>query len=158
MQPNRYIQLSSEEVATLAEGAKHHHKAHFRIRCETLLLSARGYKVVEIAQLFQVRPHTVRFLMDNWEQKGFVGFNMVGLNIRSGRGRKAALPLSNPALVEDLQAQIRLNPQSLEAVALAMSKKWHCTLSKGQLQRFIKKSSVTAGAASASVSKNVKTR
>jgi transposase len=153
MQPNRYIQLSSEEVATLAEGAKHHHKAHFRIRCETLLLSARGYKVVEIAQLFQVRPHTVRFWMDNWEQKG-----LVGLNIRSGRGRKAALPLSNPALVEDLQAQIRLNPQSLEAVALAMSKKWHCTLSKGQLQRFIKKSSVTAGAASASVSKNVKTR
>jgi len=102
MQPNRYIQLSSEEVATLAEGAKHHCKAHFRIRCETLLLSARGYKVVEIAQLFQVRPHTVRFWMDNWEQKG-----LVGLNIRSGRGRKAALPLSNPALVEELQAQIR---------------------------------------------------
>jgi transposase len=153
MQPNRYIQLSSEEVATLAEGAKHHRKAHFRTRCEALLLSDRGYKVVEIAQLFQVRPHTIRFWMDNWEQKG-----LVGLNIRAGRGRKAALPLSNPALVADLQAQILLNPQSLEAVALEMSKKWHCTLSKGQLQRFIKKSSVTAGDACASVSKSVKTR
>ena len=153
MQANRYIHLSAEEVATLAEGAKHHRKAHFRSRCTSLLLSARGYKVVDIAQLLEVRPHTVRFWMDNWEQKG-----LVGLMIQAGRGRKAALQLSNAALVEDLQAQIRLHPQSLEEVAVEMSKKWHCALSKGQLQRFIKKSSVTAGAASASVSKSVKTR
>jgi transposase len=102
MQPNPYIHLSAEQVATLAEGAKHHLKAHFRTRCETLLLSNRGYKVMEIAQLFVVRPHTVRVWMGNWEQKG-----LVGLSIRSGRGRKAAPQLSNPLLVEELQAQIR---------------------------------------------------
>lgn len=146
MQPNRYIQLSPEEIETLEEGVKHHLKAHFRTRCESLLLSHRGYKVVDIAKLFEVRTHTVRFWMDNWEQKG-----IVGLNIRSGRGRKLALPINNPAFLEDLQMQIRFNPQSLSVIALEMSKKWDCLLSKESLQRFIKKSLVTVGADCGSV-------
>jgi transposase len=140
MQPNRYIHLSPEEIETLEEGVKHHLKFHFRTRCECLLLSHQGYKVVEIAKLLEVRTHTVRFWMDNWEQQG-----IVGLQIRPGRGRKLALPLTNPAFLEDLQTLLRLNPQSLAVVALEMSKKWNCLLSKESLQRFIKKSSITAG-------------
>ena len=140
MQLKGYIHLSAEEQATLEEGSKHDFKAHFPTRCETLLLSARGYQVVEIAQLFEVRTHPVRFWMDNWEQRG-----IVGLNIPPGRGRKLALGLTNAAFLEDLQTQIGLNPQSLAAVALDMSKKWHCALSKEQLQGFIKKTWLPLG-------------
>lgn len=146
MQAKRYIHLSPEEILTLAEGVKHHLKAHFRTRCESLLLSNRGYTVIAIAELLEVRTHTVRFWMDNWEQQG-----LVGLNIRPGRGRKLSLPINKPAFLEDLQTQIRLNPQSLAVVALEMSKKWDCLLSKESLQRFIKKNLVTAGVDSGSV-------
>lgn len=108
MQSNRYITSNNEEVNTLEEAVKNHGKSYFRIRCESILLSHRGYKVVEIAQLQQVRTHTVRAWMDSWEQKG-----IAGLQIVSGRGRKAAIQLCNTALVEQLQQELQGNPQSL---------------------------------------------
>ena len=135
MQANRYIISTNEEVNTLEEAIKHHGKAYFRIRCESILLSHRRYKVVEIAKLQQVRTHTVRAWMDSWEQKG-----LAGLQIASGRGRKATIQLGNTALVEQIKQGLQLNPQSLAQLAGQISKSTGLSLSKDQLKRFIKKS------------------
>ena len=135
MQANRYITTSNEEITTLEAGVKNHSKSYFRMRCEALLLSSRGYKVVEIAKFCQVRTHTVRAWMDSWEQGG-----IAGLQIASGRGRKAAIALSDTSLVEQIKQELQLNPQCLAQVGEQISKSTGLSLSKGQLKRFIKKS------------------
>ncbi len=135
MKPYRYISLSAQEVATLEDGLKQHHKSFFRTRCHALLLSQRGYKVMEIATLLQVRSHTVRLWMNNWEEKG-----LAGLQISAGRGRKAAIQLSDTALVTQLEQQLALNPQSLVRVCEQLNQDNGLSLTTGQLLRFIKKS------------------
>ena len=135
MQANRYVTTSNEEIITLQEAVKNHSKAYFRMRCESLLLSSRGYKVVEIAKLCQVRTHTVRAWMDSWEQMG-----IAGLQIGLGRGRKAAIQLSDTVLVAQIKQELHLNPQCLAQVGEQISKSIGLSLSKGQLKRFIKKS------------------
>ncbi len=135
MNPYRYINLSALEIATLEEGLKQHNKSFFRTRCHALLLSQRGYKVMEIATLLQVRSHTVRLWMNNWEEKG-----LAGLQISAGRARKAAIQLSDTALVTQLEQQLALNPQSLTSVCEQLNQDNGLSLTTGQLLRFIKKS------------------
>jgi transposase len=135
MKPYRYINLSTQEVNTLEEGLKHHPKSFYRIRCQALLWSQRGYKVREIASLVQVRSHTVRLWMSNWEQNG-----LAGLQISAGRGRKAAIMVSNLALVAQVQEQLGFNPQSLARVCEQLNQANDLSLTSGQLLRFIKKS------------------
>lgn len=135
MKPYRYIRLSSQEVDTLEAGLKHHAKSFYRTRCHALLWSHRGYKVMEIASLLQVRTHTVRLWMSNWEANG-----LAGLQISAGRGRKAAILVSNGDLVAQIQEQLRLNPQSLTSVCEQLNHHNGLSLTPGQLMRFIKKS------------------
>lgn len=135
MQANRYIKLNEAEIVTLEEGVKNHKKAYFRMRCESLLLSNRGYKIEEIARLFEVRTHTVRFWMNRWENHG-----IVGLQIAKGRGRKAGICLADVSLVEALEAQVALHPQSLETVGEQIKQQRDISLSKGQIKAFLKKS------------------
>lgn len=135
MQTNRYVRLSKEELLTLEEAITNHAKAHFRIRCASLVLSSRGYQVAELAKLYQVRTHTVRAWMDSWEQKG-----IAGLQIAVGRGRKAAIQPSNTELVAQIKQELSVNPQRLEQVGAQINQKTGLSLSKDQLKRFIKKS------------------
>lgn len=134
MKPYRYINLSPMEVETLEAGMRHHAKSFYRTRCQALLLSHRSYKVIEIASVLQVRSHTVRLWMSNWEQKG-----LAGLQISAGRGRKAAILVSNVELVAQIQEQLRLNPQSLDSVCGQLNQDNTLSLTPGQLLRFIKK-------------------
>lgn len=119
----------------MEEGVKNHKKAYFRMRCEGLLLSNRGYKVEEIARLFEVRTHTVRFWMNRWESYG-----VAGLQISKGRGRKASISLTDTQLVEAIEEQVKLNPQSLQAVCEQVNRQQQVSLSKGQIKGFLKKS------------------
>lgn len=135
MKPYRYIKLSALEVETLEEGLKHHAKSFYRMRCQALLLSQRNYKVTDIATLLQVRSHTVRLWMSNWEANG-----LAGLQISAGRGRKAAISVSDGDLVAQIQEQLRLNPQSLVSVCEQLNQDNALSLTPGQLLRFIKKS------------------
>jgi transposase len=130
----KYIKLTSEEVLTLEEAVKNHSKSHFRIRCESLLLSNRGYDIKSIAALFQTRINTIGTWFFNWTDKG-----IVGLQIVTGRGRKSDLSTVSDALIQDIQEQIALNPQGLAAVCLQINQKWGLNLSKAQVKKFIKK-------------------
>ncbi len=135
MNPYRYISLSTQEVETLEEGLKHHAKSFYRTRCQALLLSQRSYKVTDIASVLQVRSHTVRLWMSNWEANG-----LAGLQISAGRGRKAAIMVNDVGLVAQIQEQLRLNPQNLTSVCEQLNQDNALSLTRGQLLRFIKKS------------------
>ncbi len=136
----KYIKLTSEEILTLEQGAKKHSKSHFRTRCESLLLSNRGYDIKSIATLFETRINTIGTWFSNWETKG-----IVGLQIVTGRGRKSDLATASDALIQDIKEHIALNPQGLDAVCLQINQKWGLNLSKAQVKKFIKKNWVTGG-------------
>jgi transposase len=130
----KFIKLTSEEVLTLEEGAKNHSKSHFRTRCESLLLSNRGYDIKSIATLFETHIHTIGTWFLNWTANG-----IVGLQIVAGRGRKSDLAKASDALIQDVEDHIALNPQSLDDVCLQINQKWGLNLSKAQVKKFIKK-------------------
>lgn len=130
----KYIKLTFEEVLTLEQAVKNHPKSHFRTRCESLLLSNRGYDIKSIAALFQTRINTIGTWFSNWTDKG-----IVGLQIVTGRGRKADLSTVSDTLMQDIKEQIALNPQGLDAVCLQINQKWGLNLSKAQVKKFIKK-------------------
>ncbi|WP_394995237.1 transposase [Emticicia sp.] len=130
----KYIKLTFEEVLTLEQAVKNHPKSHFRTRCESLLLSNRGYDIKSIAALFQTRINTIGTWFSNWTDKG-----IVGLQIVTGRGRKADLSTVSDTLMQDIKEQIALNPQGLDTVCLQINQKWGLNLSKAQVKKFIKK-------------------
>jgi transposase len=148
----RFINLTKEEKETLEQGSRNHDKPYFRQRCESLLLSNRGYQVGQMASLFQTRTHTIRQWMDNWLEKG-----LCGLYIQAGRGRKAAIKASESQLIDSIKAEIALNPQDLDGVALAIEQKWGLLLSKEQIKRFIKKNWAIDGDDFVSASKSART-
>lgn len=56
----RYIkELTPEEKQQLAEGFRRGSDHRFRIRCQSILLSAEGYKINQLTSMFQVDRDTV---------------------------------------------------------------------------------------------------
>lgn len=90
MKPYRFTKLEGNDKAMLSDGYNNGKKSHFRIRCHAILLSDEGWRVEEIASLYKKRLETIRDWMNDWDSKG-----IMGLMIEKGRGRKAALKLSN---------------------------------------------------------------
>lgn len=89
------IKLTESEEKTLHEGYRNHSKAHFRLRCHSLLLLHEGKSVKEIAGLAKTRTRTVYSWLDRWETVG-----IVGLTILSGRGVKSKLCIDDENMVD----------------------------------------------------------
>ena len=121
----RFIQLSPEDISLLEKTSKLSSKAHIRRKCDTILLSHRGYDVNSLSSLYKVRTHTIRDWMNNWIAKGVEGFS-----ISSGRGRKAEIDPNNTDLVESLTKAIKLNPQNLDTVCTELNKSKDLTNNK----------------------------
>ena len=130
----RFIQLSPEDISLLEKTSKLSSKAHIRRKCDTILLSHRGYDVNSLSSLYKVRTHTIRDWMNNWIAKGVEGFS-----ISSGRGRKAEIDPNNTDLVESLTKAIKLNPQNLDTVCTELNKSKDLNLTKNKVIRFLKK-------------------
>jgi transposase len=124
----RFIHLTEPELETLEQGSRNHGKPYFRQRCESLLLSHRGYQVGQISALFQTRTHTVRQWMDTWLEKG-----LSGLYIQAGRDRKATIKDTDCQLIDSIKAEIALNPQNLDSVALVLEQQWGVASVKNNL-------------------------
>ncbi|NET80416.1 helix-turn-helix domain-containing protein [Okeania sp. SIO1F9] len=90
----RKIQLTDTEKKTLEEGYKNHPKAHFRLRCHTLLLSSEGMTVQELMKITKTRSRTIYTWMDRWEKMG-----VIGLTILQGRGIKSKLSAKDEGLI-----------------------------------------------------------
>lgn len=131
----RFIQLSPEEVNLLEKTSKTSTKAHIRRKCDTILLSHRGYDIKNLSGLYKVRTHTIRDWMNNWTAKGIEGFS-----ISTGRGRKAEIDPNNTDLVDSLTKAIKLNPQNLDTVCTELNKSKDMNLTKNKVIRFLRKS------------------
>jgi transposase len=131
----RYIKLTESEVTLLEKASKTSIKDHIRTKCDTILLSNRGYDVQSLSKLYQVRTHTIRAWMDRWVEKGLEGFS-----ITAGRGRKADIELDDTTLVNSIKSAVELNPQDLNAVCVELNQEHNLALTKGKLKRFLKKS------------------
>jgi len=98
------------------------------------LLSDRGYDIISLSNLYQVRPHTIRAWMNKWLSDGINGFC-----IAIGRGRKADIDSSNTTLVDAIKSSIALNAQNLNTVCQELNQSNGMNLTKGKLIRFLKK-------------------
>ena len=125
------MQLSPEDVSLLEKTSKTSSKAHVRRKCDTILLSNRGYDINSLSVLYKVRTHTIRDWMNNWIAKGIDSFS-----ISTGRGRKAEIDLNNTDLVDSLTKAIKLNPQNLDTVCAELSKSKNLNLTKNKVIRF----------------------
>jgi transposase len=127
--------LTESEIVTLEQAVKYAKKAHFRRRCEAILLSNRGKKVSYIADLFQIFPQRVHIWFNWWEEKG-----IAGLFISAGRGKKKALsPEKIAEIAPQIQAAIAENPQSLRQVADELAHKISLPITPYLLKNFLKK-------------------
>ena len=105
MKPYRYTKLEEVEHMTVSEGYTNGGKNHFRVRCHALLLSHEGWKIESIASLHKKRLETIRDWMNDWDSYG-----IMGLMIKSGRGRKATLQVSDMETVDLVKKKSKNNP------------------------------------------------
>lgn len=131
----KYIQLSLSEVKILEDLVKNHLKHHVRVRCQSILLSNQGYDIKSIAKIYGVRVHTVGVWFSRWRLSG-----VAGLDIVKGRGRKAELLGVSAQVIEDIKSSVASNPQDLSGVCGEINEKWGLSLSKNQVQMYLKKS------------------
>ena len=82
--------MTDSEVEQLTNASKSGAKNHVRVKCDTVLLSNRGYDIESLPELHQVRTHTIRSRMDKWEEKGLEGFSVI-----AGRGRRPEIEPDN---------------------------------------------------------------
>ena len=82
----RKFQLTDSERITLENGHKNHPKSHFRQRCHALLLCNAGWKIKDVAKLYNIRTRSIYAWMNRWRDIG-----VIGLTIIPGRGLKAKL-------------------------------------------------------------------
>lgn len=146
---HRYItNLSAEQLQELEDGYKYGENNLFRMHCQAILLSYRGYTVQALMQLFDCRKNTIYDWFNRYEQQG-----IEGLRIKPGRGRKPKLQDADRAVVE---AKIQEHPRKLSLAKAAIEKQLGKSLSCMTLRRFLKKLT-THGVAFVAASKTGKT-
>src|SRR4029434_175583 len=72
--PTRFIaSLTEAQRAELNEVMRSHPNARTRMRAHAVLLSARGYAIDRIADIYEVDRDSVSTWLDRWEQHGAAG-------------------------------------------------------------------------------------
>ncbi|NJL59601.1 MAG: helix-turn-helix domain-containing protein [Desulfobacteraceae bacterium] len=69
--PHKYVNLlNDEQISHLKELMKESDSARVRMRAHSILLSAEGYSIDEIADIYHTDRDSVSSLIDRWEQSG----------------------------------------------------------------------------------------
>jgi transposase len=105
MKAYRYIQLSSSECIAVEARYKTDSRHHIRRKCQVLLFSHQGYKVPELAIMFNVHCDTIRGWFNKWETDGLAGFS-----IKAGRGVKAKIDAQDETLVAFIKKKSKSSP------------------------------------------------
>lgn len=130
----RYITgLTEEAKKELEEGFKHGLSHRFRIRCQSILLSASGHQINELAPMYQVDRDSVCKWFDSWEREG-----IAGLADKPRSGRPAKLRIDNAEHVQEVKKQLAKECQSLSKVQADLKETLQVEVSKKTLQRFLK--------------------
>jgi transposase len=130
--------LSELEILSLETVVKSDAKAHFRNRCQCILLNNRCFTVKDLSRLYQVRTRSIYTWIHNYEQSG-----IESLNISAGRGVKAKLDTLSEDNIKLLKEEIALHPQNLKGVITELSEKFNIDLTIHKLKRYLKKNSNT---------------
>jgi transposase len=129
--PTRFVnELSAEQREELRQAMKTGNE-QVRRRAHAVLLSARGYNVDQIANIYEVDRDTVSNWLDRWEDQG-----IAGLQDQAGRGRK-------PTLNEKEQKQaikiVEQDPRSAKRSLSKIEAKTGKKISRDTLKRILKK-------------------
>lgn len=122
--------LTEDEIITLNDIVKNGSTPRVRHRAHCVLLSAEGYKINEIANIFKADRRTVSSWIDAWEESGFEG---LADSPRSGRPGK--LTEEEKELATEL---IRENPRSVRTVMAKLFEMTGKTVSAKTLKRLAK--------------------
>lgn len=127
--------LTETEHLTLEQGFKYGPAVDFRQRCQTLLLSHKGYEVNQITDMLDVSAQTVYGTMKSWRADG-----IAGLIRKKGQGRKATLQADNARHVEATHKAVQKHAQNSKQILEALYAEVDIApMSKRSLQRFLKK-------------------
>jgi transposase len=131
----RYIKpLEEADIITLEEAVKNSTIPKFRNRCQSLLLSNKGFKVKVLAEMYEVRTRTIYTWFNRYESIG-----IIGLFFLSGNRNKSVLSTDNEEHVEIVKEVLKKKARHLKLAASKIGEKLGLNISNGQLKRFIKK-------------------
>lgn len=123
--------LTEDEMRELEELRKSGLTPRIRDRAHCVLLSAKGYKIDRIADIFGADRRTVSSWIDSWEESGFHG-----LPDSPRGGRPPKLTEEEKRIAEEL---IKENPRSLKAVITKLAETTGKTVSIDTVRRLAKK-------------------
>lgn len=129
----RNITLTEHEHETLDQAWQNHPKLHVRYKSKALLLSNKGFKVKEIAHIFDVRTRTIYTWMDRWLDMGYIG-----LTILPGRGVKPTLSLTDEKVIEVIKKHTITYSRSLIKIAKHVSESLNLIVSPDMMRRCLK--------------------
>ena len=112
-------------------GANH----RIRMRAHSILLSARGYAIEEIADIYKVHRDTVSSWLDRWEESGFDG-----LQDKSRSGRP---PILSEEELEKVLELIKKYPQSIRTVISKLFEITEKVVSTRTIRRLAKAAGLT---------------
>ena len=127
----RFVQpLSKSDKEQLTALFKHHNSYSVRRRSHSILLSADGFTIDEIARIYQIHRDTVGTTFDRWEKDGIEGLFD---DPRSGRPPK----LSDDEADEAVEL-LKEDPRSIKKALAATKEKTGKEISEWTLKRIAK--------------------
>ena len=84
----RYITLTPSDRVSLISLKRSSGTNRVSERCHALLLSAKGYSITQLSDIFEVRRDTIRDWFDRWDSEGISGLEDAP---KSGRPRTLGL-------------------------------------------------------------------
>lgn len=127
--------LTEEQIKRLEYLMKNDPSSRVRIRSHSILLSARGFTINEIAKIYQVDRDTVSLWIDLWEREGFAV-----LHDKPRSGRPSELTEEEKGIAIEL---IKQHPQSIKTVVGEIAQKTNKTVSVWTLKRIAKAAKMT---------------
>lgn len=122
--------LTEAEKVTLSDAHKYHPLSWTRIRAHSVLLSAQGYELKEIASICNICRQAASNAIHNWETHGFLG--LVD-EYRSGRPKVLTKEQENYLI-----NKVTDSPRSLKKVLAEFSKTHQIDISLDTLKRLCK--------------------
>lgn len=133
--PTKFVnELSKKQRQELSQLMKTSNE-QVRQRAHAILLSARGYSVDQIADIYEVDRDTVSIWLDNWEEQGGAG-----LEDQAGRGRK---PILNEKEQKEAIKIVEKDPRSSKRSLLQIEAKTGKQISADTLKRLLKQGGKT---------------
>ena len=131
----RFIEpLEDTALITLEEAVKNAINPKFRIRCQSLILSNKGFKVKVLSKMYEVRTRTIYTWFNRYEAMG-----ISGLFFLNGNNNSPVLSIDNQEHIEVVREVLKREARHLKRGAIKIGEKLGLTISNGQLKRFVKK-------------------